>query len=88
MRCEHKDFRATVNVARLENVGRFMAEIRVSCAECGRAFQFLGLDPGVDLHGARVSLDGLEANIAICPQGEEPSTLDRIAVHFPTRTRQ
>lgn len=90
-RCEHMDFAATVNVGRLTNeagiVTSFMAEIRVSCAKCGRAFQFLGLQPGIDLQGARVSVDGLEANIALCPQGEQPSALDRIAINFPTERR-
>lgn len=86
MACQHEDFSASVGVARLTDeagaVTGFMAEIRVACAQCGRAFQFLGLEPGVDLQGARISIDGLEANIAICPQGEIPSPLDRIAVNF------
>jgi hypothetical protein len=77
--CEHKEFKACVAVARLEDVGRFMAEITVHCAECGLPFQFLGLEPGIDTDGARVSLDGLEANIAICPQGARPNPLQRIA---------
>lgn len=76
--CKHMDFAASVNVARLEDTGRFMAEIRVTCADCGRPFQFLGLEPGIDLSGARVSINGLEANLAICPQGENPSPLDNI----------
>ena len=67
--CKHEDFAANVAVARLEDSGRFMAEITVKCAQCGKPFQFLGLEPGLDLNGARVSLDGLEANIAISPQG-------------------
>jgi hypothetical protein len=84
--CPHENFSAKVGVARLtDDAGRvtsFMAEIRIHCAACQRQFQFLGLEPGLDLHGARTSIDGLEANIAICPQGEVPSALDRIAVNF------
>ncbi len=79
MTCKHMNFRAQVKVARLEDVGQFMAEITIHCEECKQPFQFLGLEPGIDLQGARVSLDGLEANIAICPKGSRPSPLQRIA---------
>ena len=77
--CKHLNFHASVGVARLEDTGGFMAEIRVECADCKMPFQFLGLEPGLDMQGARVSIDGLEANIAICPQGEKPSPLQRMA---------
>lgn len=91
MACEHMDFSAKVAVNRLTDqagkVNGYMAEIRISCSQCDRQFQFLGLEPGIDTGGARVSIDGLEANIALCPQGEQPSTLDRIAVNFPTDRR-
>lgn len=90
--CEHLNFAAAVGVGRLTKgedgpVTSFMADITIKCADCGRQFQFLGLEPGVDTAGARVSVDGIEAHIAICPQGQEPSALDRIAVNFPTQRR-
>lgn len=74
--CKHMNFAAKVNVARLEDSGRFMAEIRIECTECGLPFQFVGLEPGLDLNGARVSIDGLEANMAIAPKGEALSPID------------
>lgn len=77
--CKHLEFAAEVRVARLEDVGRFNAEVRIRCAQCGKAFQFLGLQPGVDLDGARVSLDGLEANLAISPEGQKPNPFQRLA---------
>ena len=77
--CEHRDFHAKVGVARLEDSGGFMAEIRIHCTECGLPFEFLGLEPGLDLQGARVSLDGQEANIAIVPKGTRPNPLHRMA---------
>lgn len=77
--CKHENFAANVSVARLEDSGRFMAEIRICCTECGAPFQFLGLEPGLDLQGASVSIDGLEANIAIAPEGVQPSPLQRMA---------
>lgn len=86
-KCEHQDFAAHVSVGRIENgagvVTSFMADAGIKCAHCGREFQFLGLEPGLDMGGARVSVDGLEARLAICPQGEQLSPLDRIAVNFP-----
>lgn len=90
--CEHFSFAAQVNVGRLTQVDggsvtSYMADIAIRCADCGRQFQFLGLEPGIDTAGARVSIDGMEAHIAICPQGQEPSALDRIAVNFPTPRR-
>jgi hypothetical protein len=79
--CKHENFRANVRVARLEDTGRFIAEITVNCDQCGVPFQFLGLEPGVDTDGARVSIDGLEANLAICPQGSRPNPLQRITAN-------
>lgn len=67
MSCKHMNFTANVSVARMENVGKFHADIRISCAECGVPMQFLGLDTGFSFDGARVSLDGQEARIAIAP---------------------
>lgn len=73
--CPHMNFGADCRVARLEDSGRFMLEVSVRCLDCGQPFQFLGLPPGLKLNGATVSLDGLEANIAICPQGARPNPL-------------
>lgn len=73
------EFSASVRVARLEDTGGFMAEVRVECKDCGTPFQFLGLQPGLDLQGARVSLYGLEANIAIAPRGVVPNPPQRLA---------
>lgn len=84
--CEHLTFAAEVDVGRLTNeageVTSYMADVRIRCADCRRPFQFLGLKTGIDTGGAMVSIDGLEARIALCPQGEEPSMLDRVAAHF------
>lgn len=75
MTCTHQQFDADVRVARLEDIGAFMAEVRIKCLHCGVSFQFLGLPAGCMLNGATVSLDGLEANLAICPQGAKPSPM-------------
>ena len=81
--CAHMNFEAQVNVGRLMDgdsgpVTGYMADIHVKCAECGLPFQFLGLPMGVDTNGARVSVDGLEARIALSPQGMMPSPINRM----------
>lgn len=82
--CQHMNFAANVSVGRHlddkteTHVVGYSAEITVKCAECGKPFQFLGLPMGVDTHGARVSVDGLEARLAISPQGVQPSPINRM----------
>ena len=79
MSCTHEDFAAKVGVARLEDTGQFIAEITISCSQCGLPFEFLGLAPGVDTQGATVSVDGQEARIAIVPKGARPNPLQRMS---------
>lgn len=76
--CEHKDFNAKVAVNRLEDSGKFNADVAISCSQCGLPFQFLGLTAGLNLSGAAVSIDGLEARLAICPQGAQQSPIQQM----------
>ena len=78
MSCKHMNFAAKVNVARLSDSGRFVADITIECAECHKPFQFRGLHPGMDTDGAHVSLDGLEARIAIVPQVMVPPPFEGV----------
>lgn len=78
--CKHMTFAANVAVARIEDTGKFMADVTVRCAECGEPFQFLGLEAGLDMMGARVSIDGLEARMAIAPNSRAASPFDRMMV--------
>lgn len=82
--CDHRRFDAHVGVHRLTDVEggpvtSYQAEIKLKCVDCGTQFQFLGLEPGIDTQGARVSLDGLEARIAVCPAGAKPNPFQRLA---------
>lgn len=65
MSCKHEEFDACVDVNRLEDSGRFCADIRIKCRQCSEPFRFLGLPAGLDLNGASVSVDGTEAHLAI-----------------------
>lgn len=73
--CKHLNFDAAVRVVRLEDTGRFVAEVGIKCLECGTPFQFLGLQPGVNFDGATADLDGLEARLGICPKGQRPNPM-------------
>ena len=75
--CKHMNFEANVLV-RIEDQGRFVAEIHIRCRDCGISFQFMGLKPGFDFDGATVSLDGLEASIGIHPQGARPNPMQEM----------
>jgi hypothetical protein len=68
--CDHRNFDAKVSVNRLEDAGRFTADVEINCAECGVPFKFIGLPIGLDMEGATVSFDGKEARLAIAPVGE------------------
>jgi hypothetical protein len=73
------NFDAKVAVARIEDIGRFVAEVRIHCADCGAPFQFLGVQPGFNYEHPTVSLDGLEASLPICPQGSRPTPLQGLS---------
>lgn len=66
--CEHEEFEATVEVNRLEDVGRFAADVRIKCRQCGKPFQFLGLPGGLAPDRPTRSVDGTEARLPIAPE--------------------
>jgi hypothetical protein len=66
--CTHNDFEASVTVNRLEDVGRFAADVRIKCRECGKPFWFLGLPGGSAPDRPTRSVDRLEARLPIAPE--------------------
>jgi hypothetical protein len=80
--CAHEEFAGDIKVARFTDSGRFMAEITIKCAQCGTPFQFIGLEPGLHLGGARCSLNALEARIAIVPVGRAISPLQDMLMNL------
>lgn len=76
--CEHHNFKTDVCVMRIEDKRRFMAEIRITCLDCGTLMQFMGMEPGVNFGGATASLDGLEARIGIHPKGDRPNPMQKL----------
>lgn len=78
--CQHEIFDAQVTVNRLEDTGRFNADVRIVCQQCNTPFRFIGLPAGLDLNGAAVSIDGCEARLAIAPKGEVVAPLESTEV--------
>lgn len=85
MECGHDDFNASVTVNRIADVGRFSADVRISCAQCGVPMRFIGLPAGLDLEGAATSVDGTEARLAIAPRGEVLSAMEGAPMGFTVR---
>jgi hypothetical protein len=75
-KCQHTRFSANVEVTRIEDIGRFMANVTVYCVECGTPFRFIGLPAGMDYNSPCVSVDALEARMPIAPKGEVLSELE------------
>lgn len=65
--CQHREFDCVANVIRMEDSGKFMLEITVTCSECLTRFRFNGLKPGLDLNGIACSMDLTEARLSISP---------------------
>ena len=84
---EHQSFEADVTVNRLEDTGRFQADVRVRCVQCNTPFRFIGLPAGLDLNGAAVSVDGTEGRFAIAPKGEVVSPLEGVGGFTVRRTK-
>lgn len=68
--CEHENFDAFVEVNRIIDTGRYTADVRIKCLDCGKPMRFLGLPMGLDMNGAAVSADGTKGRFAIHPVNE------------------
>lgn len=80
--CPHESFRANVNVGRMEDTGRFIADITVHCAVCDEPFRFMGVPAGVSFERPMASIDGLELHVPIEPEIEK-RLMDRASFHMP-----
>ena len=71
MNCEHFNFKANVNVARIEHTDNqpmtFSADITINCADCGEKFHFIGVDYGYSPLQPMLSANGLEMRAPIRP---------------------
>lgn len=81
--CPHLVFEAHVIVDRLDEVGKFLANVNVRCRDCRTRFRWQGLQMGVDLQGTMVSVDGFELRGAIVPDGHLTSLMAGPVSGFP-----
>ena len=77
--CEHMNFKCNASIGRLTKteggpVTGYCADIRVTCADCGLPFRFIGLAAGNHFAEPRVSIDGTELRAPI-----EPATHEKFA---------
>lgn len=69
--CQHESFTASVDVYRFEDTGKFMADVRVNCAQCQLPMRFIGAPAGVNFSQPMVSIDGTELHAPIEPEDEK-----------------
>lgn len=69
--CAHEQFGAEVDVHRLEDSGKFIADVRVKCVQCDEPFRFVGLTAGISFDQPTVSIDETELHAPIEPEGEK-----------------
>lgn len=77
MSCEHPDFAAFVDVARITEVEggpavSFSATVRVDCAACGESMQWVGTPVGLSPRQPMTSVDGLELRAPLRPRSASP----------------
>ena len=88
MACPHEKFVCSVTVNNIDDIGRFLADVKIRCDQCGVPFRFIGLPAGVDLNGAATSIDATEACLAIAPKSEViPPVEDENCVGFSVRRK-
>ena len=83
--CDHREFKANVAVTRLEDIGRFMADISIECVECGERFRFIGVQGGILFDQPGVNIDGTELSVPIAPQSQVDSELEGTPMGFTMR---
>ena len=71
--CDHKNFKANVNVTRLTDqddetkITGYTTDITVHCADCFKPFTWVGVPSGYSHNQPMLSADGLELRAPIKP---------------------
>lgn len=83
--CQHLLIGAQVNVQRLEDLGRFIAEITVWCASCKTPFSFTGLPLAISCDRATLNIDATQLSLPVEP-GAKPIPLGgTIPIEMPRK---
>jgi hypothetical protein len=79
MSCQHENFDAYVAVNRINKDGEdpgiivaYLADVKVSCRDCGQPFEFFGIPLGMSFYQPTMSINGQEAHIPLVLPGTEP----------------
>lgn len=75
MECKHEQFQSQVNIFRLSEeegaeINGYVADITISCTECGIEMEFIGLPQGSSPYQPMVSIDCTEARMPIRPSNK------------------
>ena len=75
--CPHRDFTAEVAVNRIADPPdspptAYIADITVSCADCGEPFRWTGVRAGVSFNHPMVSVDERELHAPLRPASADP----------------
>lgn len=81
--CKHEKFNAQVNVNRIEDINKYIAEISITCAQCGVDFSFIGLPRGTNVNEPMAGAYGLEAKLPIKPLVEGDKTPETMRILVP-----
>jgi hypothetical protein len=65
--CRHSGFLCELRMNYVEDTDSFLADIKITCAECRQPFHFMGLPRGLNMNGAACSVDGTEGRFAMAP---------------------
>lgn len=85
--CKHERFQSQVNVFRLkesdesEEITGYTADIKIHCAECGQAFEFIGVPMGYSPAQPMVNADCTELRIPIRPSLLPPMKDDSVIIN-------
>ena len=69
--CPHMNFEADIKVIRLEDTGKFYAEIKINCSDCKMPMKFIGMEMGLSPFEPMMSPDELIATLPIRPSLEQ-----------------
>lgn len=69
--CTHEQFAAVVAVARVLDVGEFVAEVKINCVACAVAMRFKGVPAGLNYRAPTVTIDGIELHAPVEPEYEK-----------------
>jgi hypothetical protein len=76
--CMHAKYSAQIGLTSIEESGKYVVSLQVTCDGCKKPFVFVGLPAGMDLYGTACSLDGTELRAAVSIAGTVTNPFQQI----------